>query len=163
MPDELDEKSLKARKLAALAVELRVAGKTFQQIADELGYSDRTGARRAVNRGIAQLGPSPKAKQLREQELLRLERLWAAYYPAAMKLQEHANTLDATQLANPEGAFDIQVSLNVGVLLLKISEARRKLCGLDAPWPDDVSGAPVTDLTDERLLQIAGKAADAPP
>jgi hypothetical protein len=76
-----------ARRLAALdkqrqALALRMAGASFDEIAESLGYADRGGAHKAVMAAIESTLPEPAAK-VRELELKRLDRLWLAAYKAA--------------------------------------------------------------------------------
>jgi transposase-like protein len=58
----------------AKAVELRLQGKTFDQIADQLGYHDRSTAYKAVKTAIQAVGRED-ARELRELDLLRLDRM----------------------------------------------------------------------------------------
>ena len=71
--------ALKANK----AVELRLAGATFQRIAKELRLSNASAARAALLRGLAAI-PTEGAKQLKKIENQRLQRLWEAAYPYAV-------------------------------------------------------------------------------
>lgn len=64
----------------AKAVELRLRGKTFDQIADELDYHDRGTAYRAVKTAIAAHGRED-ARELRELYLLRLDRMLEIIWP----------------------------------------------------------------------------------
>lgn len=60
-----------ARRREARAVEMRMEGETYSQIASGLGYADASGARKAVQRGLAQ---APK-EAAREFVVLQYERL----------------------------------------------------------------------------------------
>jgi hypothetical protein len=76
-----------ARRLEALekqrqALALRMAGASFDEIAESLGYADRGGAHKAVMAAIESTLPEP-ALQVRELELKRLDRLWLAAWKAA--------------------------------------------------------------------------------
>jgi hypothetical protein len=93
----------------AKALELRLAGRTFDEIAAELDYADRTTAYRAVERALTGLGRHD-AEQLRDLDLARLERLFAAVWPAAS-----AGELDAVDRA------------------LKIIERRGRILGYERP------------------------------
>ena len=69
----------KSRYRAAVAVELRVRGAQYQEIADELGFASRSGAWMAVNRSLkqrtAKAADAYLSKSLAELELLH-ERSW---------------------------------------------------------------------------------------
>ena len=91
------------------ALELRKAGKTFDQIAGALGYSERGGAAKAVSRALAATVQEP-ADELRRLELARLDALFEVMWSLAM----HGNL----------GAVD---------RCLAIQTRRAKLLGLDAP------------------------------
>ncbi|MRH29929.1 hypothetical protein GH740_11510 [Microbacterium sp. SYP-A9085] len=60
---------------AAEGWHLRVIGRTWQQIADELGYANPSNAYRAVMR-FAGTVPDPQPNTLRELWRARMERLW---------------------------------------------------------------------------------------
>lgn len=64
---ELAEKQRKA-------MEMKIAGATFEQIAAQLGYADASGAYRAVSRGLIET-MRPAADELRELMVRRYERL----------------------------------------------------------------------------------------
>jgi hypothetical protein len=66
------------------ALELRISGATFEQIATLLGYADHAGARKAV------LTALPKTREERGNELRQIERerlraLWLAMFPLAQR------------------------------------------------------------------------------
>src|ERR1700736_4114313 len=72
------------RRLRALenqrqALGLRMAGASFDEIAESLGYANRAGAHKAVMTAIEGTLREPAA-QVRELELKRLDRLWLAAY-----------------------------------------------------------------------------------
>lgn len=56
------------------ALEMRVAGATFEQIAAQVGYADASGAYRAVSRGLLET-QRPAADELRALMVRRYERL----------------------------------------------------------------------------------------
>jgi hypothetical protein len=61
-----------------------MAGASYDDIADALGYAARGGAHKAVMAAIDSTLPEPAAK-VRELELKRLDRLWLAVWDAATK------------------------------------------------------------------------------
>ena len=66
------------------AVELRLAGANYYQIAQALGYSGHTGARHAVQRGLTLAITEPAAEVL-QQELARLDRLMSGLWTQAVQ------------------------------------------------------------------------------
>jgi hypothetical protein len=105
-----------ARKLTAAerrkqALELRKAGFTYQQIADQLGFT-RTAAYKTVKVALDDINQNIKdeAATVRTLELERLDRLWVEMYRRAK--------------GGDYGAVD---------RCLRIQERRSKLLGLDAP------------------------------
>lgn len=79
-----------ARERADKAVELRLAGASYGQIARALGYSDRTNARRAVrSRMEAQQatsrGSTNAQREAAELELVRLDALLTGLWPKARR------------------------------------------------------------------------------
>jgi hypothetical protein len=101
------EKRLVGVQRQAAALELRKAGKGFQQIADELGYAGPSGAYRAVMTALQKTLQEP-GEDLRRVEGLRLDMLLAALWSKAM-----------------EG--DVSAVDRV----LRVMERRAKLMGLD--------------------------------
>ena len=101
------------------AITLRLAGMDWQSIADQLGYSTRgaacTDVARALEANLAE--QTQAADTLREVESLRLDRLQAAAWPAAVK-------------------GDLKAIDTV----LKVIDRRVKLQGLDMPLRAELSG-----------------------
>ena len=97
-----------ARERRRRAVEMRLAGATYQVIADRLDWSGPSGAHQEVARAL-RAGEGP-AGQLREVELARLDVLQAAVWPKAVA--GHLKSVDRT---------------------LSIMARRSRLLGLDAP------------------------------
>lgn len=130
-----------ARQIKAVA--LRLAGLDFQSISDQLGYTNRSVAAQDVDRAIsARIEDGTRSiDELREMELLRLDRLQAAAWAKAL----------AGELKSIE-------------LVMKIIDRRCKLLGLDAPERHEVVTLDWLD-TQIRDLQarIAARAADGAP
>jgi len=61
------------------AIVLRHQGHSFDEIADELGYADRSGARKAVERGLSrwvrETDEELRARELERSEMI-IDRLW---------------------------------------------------------------------------------------
>jgi predicted transcriptional regulator len=116
----------------AEAAELRSKGLSYQAIADEMGYASKSGAWEAVQRALKAIVEEP-AENLRQLERERLDRM----YEAASAALE----------ANPH-------SLAAITTLLKISESRRKLEGLDAPAKVNVSGGLKVEIVGVDMDQL---------
>ena len=103
-----------ARAREAAAVQMRVEGRTYQQIADALGYADPSAARQAYLRGSAELIADTK-EEMRQNHALLMMSLGQAHLPKARGenvlkvLQQHAKLygLDApTQIEANINHFD---------------------------------------------------------
>ena len=108
---------LAVRKRQKTALELRLSGKTFQAIADELGCSKHT-AHRLVEQALDATIKEPAAR-MREMELHRLDGMFAGFWPTAQK-------------GDPVAAAGC----------LKIMEHRARLLGLYAAEPVQGNGEP---------------------
>jgi hypothetical protein len=98
-----------AKAKAAKALELRMEGKTFDAIAEELGYAGKQGAYDAVKRSLDAITREP-AESLLRLDLERLDAMWGIHYLNAQ-------------------AGDVQAL----AACMKIMERRAKMLGLDAP------------------------------
>jgi DNA-binding CsgD family transcriptional regulator len=97
------------------ALELRKAGATFDEIADALGMS-KNGVWKAVTRALKSMTAEP-AEELRSLEVARLDTMQRGLWNDARK--------------GKVAAVD---------RVIKISERRSKLLGLDAPTKAEVTG-----------------------
>lgn len=100
---------VKAHERHKQALELALAGRDYQTIADQLGFNSRQAAWKAVKSAIDRV-INPAAEAVRQLELQRIDRLWLAVWEKAL-----AGNLYAVDRA------------------LKIMERRAYLQGLDAP------------------------------
>lgn len=120
------------------ALELRKAGLAFNKIASRLGISVASAHRRVVD---------AMAESVRERNM-----------KAADLVQIEIERLDAALLAIWPGVIQGDVA-KIG-LMLKISESRRKLLGLDAPTRLEASGpdgGPITvDGSDPAKVFVFG-------
>jgi hypothetical protein len=114
---------LAIRERQKTALELRLAGETFQSIADKLGYKSKHGSFRAVETALAEITKQP-AESVRTMELERLDAMHAGFWPQA-------------QAGDPMAA----------AACLKIQERRAKLLGLDAPEPIPGNGQAIAVVT----------------
>jgi hypothetical protein len=116
MPESItSERRLSAAQKRVRALELRRAGKTFEQIASEVGYRSKSSAHDAVMKGLHETLAEP-ADELRSLEAERLNELLAGLWEKAK-----SGDLWAVDRA------------------LSIMERRAKLFGLDRPPEDDLS------------------------
>lgn len=122
------------------ALELRTAGLTNAQISDEIGVDERT-ARRYVQEALALLAKHTEhdAANLRALELERLDKLQRA---AERVLARRHVKVSGNGLVICEGKplEDDAPTLRAIETLVKISESRRKLLGIDAPTKVEHSG-----------------------
>lgn len=65
------------------ALELRLSGRRWTDIAESLGYADESGPRKAVERLLDRTG-AELVGEYRAQELARLDRVHETYWPAAL-------------------------------------------------------------------------------
>jgi ribosomal protein S12 methylthiotransferase accessory factor YcaO len=136
----------------ARAAQLRAEGWTLQQIADELGYTDKSNARQAIQRALREIVQGP-AEQLLQIHLTRLETL----YQAAVDVLETEHVLVSHGRIVKDD--DDQPLPDYGPKLAAMREARaaladfRKAIGLDA--------AQKIDLTGGVRYEIIGLADDA--
>lgn len=110
------QKTLLAKDRQRRAVEMRMAGSDLADIADALGYSDASGAYRAISRAIDKAIKEP-AEGLLAMELRRLDKLQEAHWPLALN-------------GDPKSSD----------LILRMMERRSRYLGLDAPDKLDLSG-----------------------
>lgn len=108
-----DRKRVAARR--ANAIELRLAGFTFEAIAERLDYKSRAHVATDINRALLQTVAAP-AHELRELETRRIDRLQSAYWDAAM-------------------SGDVRA----GQLVLRVMERRARMLNLDVPTTVDLT------------------------
>lgn len=111
------------------ALELRKAGLTLEQIANELGYASKSGAAKALSAALQKTIQEP-ADELRTLESQRLDALLHSLWNNA--------------LSGDTRAIDT---------CLRVMDRRAKLLGLDAPSKLEhtgENGAPLTILINER-------------
>jgi|MDSV01.2.fsa_nt_gb hypothetical protein len=123
-------------------LELRRVGFTFDQIATEVGYAGRQGAKEAYDAAIARMGREP-AEDLRTLENDRLDDLWRRAYNQLAKL-------------DPD---DVDGLTKLEMTMIRISQRRAGLMGLDAPRQVELSGsinAAITSDIGEVLKERIG-------
>lgn len=171
MPASKIQQVLTAQRRKAL-VEMRLAGKTFEEIAEELNYSSRQAASRDLCRilDLAVTEETATAETYREVELQRLDqelqRLDALYDSVVEVLEREHITVSNGRIIEVDGVAvpDDAPVLQATDRLLRIEDARRrnserraKLLGLDAPQAVEVS---LNDL-DRAIAETEQRVADA--
>lgn len=116
----------------AEACRLRMRGSTYEQIAQQLGYSHRDLARRAVQRALTAVVSEPAA-ELRQLELIRLDELWRRGW--AVLDREHHLVQAGRVVRDAAGSPvpDWHPVLRAIDSLLRVMDRRARLLGLDAP------------------------------
>jgi hypothetical protein len=154
-------KSIDTAKRDADAARLRAEGKTYDQIAEALDFSDRSLARRSVERALAAVVREP-ADELRQLELIRLDALWVE----AVKVMttEHI-TVNNGRVIEVDGVplKDDAPTLQAIDRLLKIMERRAKLVGLDSATKVEVLSVDALDREIAKLTAELGGAQTGSP
>jgi hypothetical protein len=104
----------------AKCIELKVAGYSFREIADSVGYKDERSAADACWAGLKKWGSS-QAEELRALQGARMEKLWAIVYDIATQSSSKDQQLRAVQQG------------------IGIAERTSRLYGLDAPGKQTVT------------------------
>lgn len=118
------------------AVELARRGLTYPQIAAQMEYRDPSGAWKAVQRGLTD-AYREQADALTQLEMERLNSL-TRLFERIIATRHYAVSLGSGRVVmdplHPEEPLtDDGPALAAGLALLRVSESRRKLKGLDAP------------------------------
>lgn len=160
MPASKAQQAITAeRRTKALA--LRVSGANWEDIAAQLGYSDRAAAYKDVERALTQR----KREQAAQADLaaaLELERLDAMERAAWAVLRRRHITISQGRVMRDECDEPIEddaPTLDAIDRLLKIQVRRAKLLGLDAPAKVEVITLDAIDREIERLTAELGSAA----
>ena len=131
---------IKSKERQAQALELRKAGATYRQIAEQLGYRSPQAAHKSVTSALKKLVEEP-AKELRKMELERLDGMFIVMYRQAKQ--------------GILGAVD---------RCLRIMERRSKMLGLDVPqkfeltWQRELIALMLSgDLTSEEVISELGE------
>lgn len=151
-------RTLTAAERDATAADLRSKGWTYQRIADELHYADKGEAHHAVSRVLkATVREAGDAARAMEHE--RLDRLSEAAWTV---LERQHITVSNGKVISLDGQPlpDDGPVLQAIDRLLRISESRRKLDGLDAPSRVSVDAENIGREIDAILGRLAGTADD---
>ena len=125
------------------ALELRKAGATYEQVANQLGYHDKSHARKEIAEAIESIVREPAAEVL-DLELSRLDAMLVGLW---------------TKAKGGDGAAVDRV--------LRIMDRRARYLGLDSPEKREHTGAVSIDLSEmmaaaERMRERLSKASEDP-
>lgn len=130
--------SIAVREKENRALELRSKGWTLDAIAVELGYSNRGGAGKAVERALARAPRqlAPERRRIEDAKLDLMERtawkvLEAHHYVVVMGGKNAGDIVYAPDDGEP--LTDHGAVLSALTVLLRIADRRARLHGLDAP------------------------------
>lgn len=137
-PEEVRAQQMNARVREREALRLRLAGLTYAEIAERLGYSRPASAYVAVQRALAKICPPEDVAALRQLEIQRLDQLLQSRWEKA--------------LAGDDAALD---------RVLRILERKARLLGLDAPEKRQVE-ASLDRATWEALAPWLFRDSDGP-
>jgi hypothetical protein len=140
----------------AEAVKLRAEGLNYQQIADRLGWANKTTAYRSVERALKDI-LVPGVEELRKLEAERLDELRRKAYEVLTA--DHVVTQHGRIVTDDDGqpVKDHEPVLKAIDRLLKVSVEYRKLFGIDAPVKADITVHQV-DVEDLALMEIIREA-----
>lgn len=142
----------------AKAARLRAKGWSYQRIADEVGYESKGSAWNAVKQVLDET-VREAGDELRQLERDRLDRMSEAAWEVLERqhvVVSNGRVVDLHGAPLPDDAPVLQAIDR----LLKISESRRKLEGLDAPSRVSVDAAQLGDEISQIFDRIAGLATD---
>src|SRR5690606_36769481 len=137
------ERTLASAVRHAQAARLRAQHWTYQKIADELGYPNRSEAYRAVQRALKAAIREPGEEML----ALELERLDRMARAAEEVLEAHHVKLAGGEIVYDEGGqplADTKPVLEAIDRSLKIQQRRARLFGLDAQVKQQITGKVAT-------------------
>lgn len=157
-----DEHTIHHAERDADAARLRAEGKTYDHIANALGYHDRSAARKGVQRALLAV-VQEAGDELRVLEVERLNRLVDTAWQV-MERVHYAHSQGRVVMLDGAPLLDDGPTLAAMDRILKIMERRAKLLGLDAPQRHEVLTIDAIDAEIQRLdREFAEHAAGATP
>lgn len=145
--------------LDARAAQLKIRGLSYRQIARELGYADHSSARAAVARARADVVREP-AMELVGIELERLDLLVQRANDVLDAVHYVTSSKGDVVLWEDEPLVDDAPIIAAINTLVKVSESRRKLLGLDAETKVNLSGGVKYELVGVDPAEILGTVPD---
>jgi hypothetical protein len=146
-------RTVAAMEQDARALDLHYRGVTYRKIAAHLGWKNQASAFEAVRRAIAD-GYRLSAEDARRVEDERLDELVRAF-SQVMGRRHYVATASGKIALHPETGeplIDDGPVIAAGLALLRVSESRRKLRGLDSPVKHEVR---TIDAIDAKLFELA--------
>lgn len=136
----------------ALAVRLRTAGYGYLEIANKLGYANESGAYKAVQRALAAV-PVEDVTELRALEAARLDRISEEL--SNLLLVKVPLVVDGRWIVdqNDKSLRDPASVVAIVDRLLRVSEQRARLFGLNAPAPE-APKRPRLELSDAHIALL---------
>lgn len=113
------------------AIQLQLGGATLDQIAVECGFYDRSAAKRAIDKQLAQ-DVKPATDELRARSIRRLDQLLLSVWTDALarpKYDQGGNLLEDVDWQRRNAAVE---------LVIRIEDRRARLEGLDKPLKVDL-------------------------
>lgn len=133
MPESPEQKRRKA-------LELRLAGATYEQIAQAVGYEHRSSAHNAVKQAMEESAPSKDLLEAEDTELARLDAMLTGLWPKArrgdvtavdrvLRIEERRSFLLAREEQRPEAKPKETTSLSDFEKRLRERQAKRPAKG----------------------------------
>jgi hypothetical protein len=126
-----------------------MSGATYAQIAQQVGYSDHSGARKAVWRAIDQIIPSSQLVEWRQYQTARLEFLIASLWKRA--IGDECNPADLAAIREVGKLMDQQTRL-LGLAVRP--EAPRARESLESSRIDRLSSAEKQRIVDAEMARV---------
>lgn len=132
----------------ARVLELRLAGMTFADIADQVGISDRSDAHKVYKRAMARV-LTPAAREIRTVEGERLDRLQAAIWAKAMRGDVKATEQVLGIMRRRARLFGLDHSDKMSAALVRVEQTKAVLLAMALGKALDMIAEEV-GLTDEQ-------------
>lgn len=128
------------------ALELRMAGATYEHIREKIGVRSRATAYNYVMRALDSQREEPSRK-VRQLEIARLDRLLVSWWPRAVGYKK--------------GDHQIDPDIHAAKYVLELLQRRHRMLGVDAPLKVDLTGmvrelAEALGLDEEQAMEEAG-------
>jgi len=175
-------RTAESRKRDYQAAELHGQGRTYQKIADELGFASRSHAREAVMRAYADM-PTEEAKQARQADLERIDRLIEQAWEVMLTPHLAHNNgkvvrqfvgfelrADGTEALDADGkripvfadVLDDGPRLAAVVAIKGLLERRAKIFGYDAPAKSRIEVI-TADMIESQIAELESQLARNDP
>jgi hypothetical protein len=152
-------RTLEGAERDAEAARLRSRGLSLRQVADALGYSNESGAYKAVQRALAAV-PVEAVEELRRLQLEQLNYLGRRAFEVLEAEHPLISPSGRAVVHNGQPLTDWRPTLRAIDSLLRIMEREAKLMGLDAPQRHPHFTLSTLDLEIARLLNQLGEPPD---